>query len=69
MAKRKPRRPRPRTRFLTFDGELHLIVERRPAGVVTTRLRGAQLVEVVRALDDAQYDLAAGILGHRRPPR
>ena len=64
----KRRRPSARTRVLMFDGEVHLIVERRPTGVVTMRLRGAQRAEVVRALDDVQYDLASGILGRRRGP-
>lgn len=69
MSKRKRSRPARRTRFLTIDGEVHLVVDRRPDGVVTMLLRGAQRAEVLRALDDTQYDLAARILGHQRPPR
>lgn len=69
MSKRKRRRPVRRTRFLTIDGEVHLVVDRRPDGVVTMLLRGAQRAEVLGALDDAEYDLAARILGHQRPPR
>lgn len=57
--KRKRRRAVRRTRFLTIDGEVHLVVHRRPNGVVTIRLRGPQRAEVLRALDDAQYDVTA----------
>ena len=59
----KRRRPRPVTRFVFIDGEVHLIVERTPSGFSTRRLRGAERDRVVRTLDDAQYDLEAGLIG------
>ena len=65
----KPRRPKRRTRIFAVDGDVHLVVERTSAGITTKRLVGAEREHVLKALDDAQYELAAKILGHRRPPR
>ncbi len=59
---------RRRTRVLVIDGEVHVIAERRREGIVTIRLRGAEATRAVQVLDDAQYEIAVGVLGPRRPP-
>ncbi len=69
MPKRKLRRPLPRTRVLMVDGEVHVVVDRSDRGLTTKRLGAADAAVVVSALDDVQDDLAARLLGHRRPPR
>jgi hypothetical protein len=51
------------------DGEVHVVVDRTFGGLTTKRLGAADAAVVVSALDDVQYDLAARLLGHRRPPR
>ena len=59
--------PRRRTRILLVDGEVHVVVDRRRTGLRTRRLRGAQAAQVLHALDDVQYDLAARLTPRRRP--
>lgn len=65
----KRRRRGPRTRFLHVDGELHLVVARRPTGLETCKLGPVDEQLVEAALDDAQADLEARILGFRRRRR
>lgn len=66
----KRRRARFTTRILIIDGETHLITERTRTGVRTRRLRGRTELALLRALDDVQYELEAGLVGARgRPTR
>ena len=55
MAKR--RRQRLVTRVLVVDGEVHLIVERRVDGLVTRRLRGADLRYAIHMIDSWGSDI------------
>ena len=65
----KRRRRGPRTRFLHVDGELHLVVARRPNGLETRKLGPSDQQLVEGALNDTQADLEARILGFRRRRR
>lgn len=66
----KRRRSAFTTRVLVVDGETHLITERTRTGLRTRRLRGRTELDVLRALDDVQYELEATLIGPRgRPTR
>ena len=64
----KRRELKRRTRVLVIDGEVHVVVERGLRGIATKRLVGTAKKRALEALDDAQYDIAASVIGTEKPP-